>query len=64
MKARVGLYHFCRRFNYWGIYVYDKVTEDSTVALKVKCVGTYEEAVKEVYRLNGWGEPKRIIKNY
>ena len=64
MKAKVGLYHFGRWYNNWGIFVYDKVTEGSTVSSRVKCVGSYEEAVKEVYRLNGWGEPKRIIKNY
>ena len=26
----------------------------------IKNVFSYEEAVREVYRLNGWGEPKRI----
>lgn len=64
MKAKVGLYHFGRWYNNWGIFVYDKVTETSSVSSRVKCVGSYEEAVREVYRLNGWGEPKSIRRSY
>ena len=35
-----------------------------TIAAFIKDVFTYEEAVKETYSLNGWAEPKRIIKKY
>ena len=60
MKAQVGLYKFGRHRNHWAIWQYDMVSETGTSATFIKDVFTYEEAVKEVYRLNGWGEPKSI----
>ena len=63
MKAKVGLYRFGRHRSMWGIWQYDSVTENGASAIFVKDVATYEEAVKEVYRLNGWGEPKNIKKS-
>jgi hypothetical protein len=36
------------------------VSETGTSATFIKDVFTYEEAVREVYRLNGWGQPKFI----
>ena len=63
MKAKVGLYRFGRHRSMWGIWQYDSVTENGASAIFVKDVATFEEAVKEVYRLNGWGEPKNIKKS-
>lgn len=61
MRATVGTYHFSKHRSVWGIYVYDTVREDGfTTAKFVKDVCTYEDAVREVYALNGWGEPKSI----
>ena len=60
MKAQVGQYKFGRHRNHWGIWQYDHVSETGTSATFVKDVRTYEEAVMEVYRLNGWGAPKYI----
>jgi hypothetical protein len=60
MKAQVGLYKFGRHRNWWGIWQYDSVTDTGTSARFIKDVRTYEEAVTEVYRLNGWGKPKYI----
>ena len=54
MKAQVGLYKFGRHYNHWGIWQYDYVSETGSSARFIKDVYSYEEAVKEVYRLNGW----------
>ena len=64
MNAQVGQYKFGRHRNHWGIWQYDRVSETGTSATFIKDVFTYEEAVREVYRLNGWGEPKYINRRY
>ena len=64
MKATVGTYHFGRHRNAWGIYVWDKVTETFESSKFIKDVISYEEAVREVYALNGWGEPKSIRRSF
>ena len=64
MKASVGTYHFGRHRGDWGIWCYDYVSEKITSSRFIKDVWTYEEAVREVYRLNGWGEPKRIKREF
>ena len=60
MTAQVGQYKFGRYRNWWGIWQYDHVSENGASATFIKDVRSYEEAVREVYRLNGWGEPKYI----
>lgn len=60
MKAQVGQYKFGRHRNRWGIWQYTMVSGNGSMATFIKDVYTYEEAVREVYRLNGWGEPKCI----
>ena len=62
MKPKVGLYRFGRHRSMWGIWQYDSVSENGASAIFVKDVATFEEAVKEVYRLNGWQTNK--IYNY
>ena len=64
MKAQVGQYTFGRHRHVWGIWQYDMVSETGSSAVFVKDVYSYEEAVREVYRLNGWGEPKQIRRSY
>ena len=64
MKAEVGKYKFGRHRSMWAIWQWDSVTEKGSTARFVKDVRTYEEAVTEVYRLNGWGVPKQIIRSY
>jgi hypothetical protein len=61
-KPKVGQYRFGRHRNNWGIWQYDMVADGAASAIFIKDVFTYEEAVREVYRLNGWGEPKNIKK--
>ena len=62
MQAKVGRYFFGRHYRNWGIWQWDYVSETSSSAKHIKDVFTYEEAVREMYRLNGWGEPKYIKK--
>jgi hypothetical protein len=64
MKAQVGQYTLGRHRNVWGIWQYDMVSETGSSAVFVKDVYSYEEAVREVYRLNGWGVPKQIRRSY
>ena len=64
MKAQVGQYMFGRHRNSWGIWQYTMVSENGTMASFIKDVFSYEVAVREVYRLNGWGEPKSVKRVY
>ena len=43
----------------WG-----QVTETGSSGTFVKDVYSYEDALREVYRLNGWGEPKNITRKF
>ena len=60
MKTEVGKYKFGRHRSKWGIWQWNMVTETVASARFIKDVMTYEEAVIEVYQLNGWGVPKYI----
>ena len=64
MKAQVGQYTFGRHRSLWGIWQWDSVTETGSSAIFIKDVCSYEEAVREVYRLNGWGQPKYIKRKF
>lgn len=57
-----GQYHFGRHYRNWGIWKCDYCENGTTSSRHIKDVMTYEEAVRETYRLNGWGEPKYIKK--
>lgn len=59
-NVKIGQYRFGRHRLMWGIW--QQTTEYS--ASFVKDVQTYEEAVRETYRLNGWGEPKQIRRTF
>lgn len=64
MKAQVGRYWFGRHRSNWGIWQYDSVTATGSSSQFVKNVFSYEEAVRETYRLNGWGEPRYIRREF
>ena len=64
MAAEVGKYFFRKRYTVFYIYQYDVVEDGSESAKHISSVQTYDEAVKEVYRLNGWGEPKQIRRRF
>lgn len=52
----IGQHIFGRHYSQWGIWRADSLNS----ATLVKDVATYEEALTETYRLNGWGEPKKL----
>ena len=64
MAKTVGTYYFKRLRSNWGIWIVISNDNGITMGEHVKNVRTYEDAVKETYRMNGWGEPKRINKKY
>lgn len=64
MTPKVGQYKFQRRYRTWGIYVIESICNGIMTSAFVKSVATYEDAVRETYRLNGWSEPKMVYKKY
>ena len=64
MAKTVGTYYFGRHRSQWGIWMVESISNGVTMSCFIKDVFSYEDAVKETYRLNGWGEPKRIIRKY
>ncbi len=64
MANKVGTYHFHRHRSNWGIWMVESITNGVVMSAFIKDVFSYEDAVKETYSLNGWGEPKRIIRKY
>lgn len=61
---KVGTYYFGRHYRNWGIWMVSSINNGVTMSVFVKDVCTYENAVKETYSLNGWGEPKYISRKY
>lgn len=64
MTLQVGKYHFGRHRNRWGIWQCVSIINGCTSSSLVKDVYSYEDAVRETYRLNGWGLPKNIKRTY
>lgn len=64
MKSRVGLYHFCRHRGVWGIFQYILVSETGSHSSHISNCCNFESALKETYRLNGWGEPQNITQRF
>ena len=42
----------------------ETILKSSEMGDFVKDVFTYEDAVRTTYALNGWGEPKNIVRKY
>ena len=65
MARKVGTYYFGRHRGSWGIWMVESISDNGIMmAGFIKDVTSYEDAVKETYHLNGWGEPKRIVRKY
>ena len=62
MKPQLNKYFFGRLRNAWGIWQW--TTADGTQGTFIQDAYSYEEAVTEVYRLNGWGTPKNIKRTF
>jgi len=65
-NIRVGLYFFCHKRNMWAVYQYDTVNTETgyTSAKHIEDFGKYEDAVKQVYSLNGWKQPEAITRRF
>ncbi len=64
MTLQVGTYHFGRHHRNWGIWVCTYVNNGVGSSSFVKDVYSFDDAVRETYRLNGWGEPKSVNKKF
>ena len=64
MTLTIGTYHFGRHRRAFGIWVVESISNGVTMSTFVKDVFTYEDAVRETYRLNGWKMPQRIFRKY
>lgn len=62
--AKVGTYYFKRLRSMFGIWVVVYSNNGSVMGEHVKDVRTYEDAVRETYKLNGWELPKNIVRKY
>lgn len=59
MKRVLGQYYYAlHRYNLWGVWQWDTVTENGGSANFIKDFDTKEEARTFVYEMNGWGKPK------
>ena len=64
MRATLNRFYHGRHRNQWGVWQYTSVTETGSISTFIMDAPTYEMAVMEVYRLNGWGTPKTIQRLY
>ena len=64
MAQKVGTYHFGKHRSNWGIWMVESITNGVVISAFIKDVFSYEDAVRETYRLNGWNQPKRVIRKY
>lgn len=64
MAKTVGTYHFGRHRSAWGIWMVESISNGVIMSAFIKDVASYEDAVRETYHLNGWGEPRSIYKRY
>ena len=64
MKAKVGQYFFRMHHGSWGIFQWDSVEDGYSSASHIKDEWSFEEALRETYRLNGWNQPKRIVRAF
>jgi len=65
-KIYTGLHYFGKRGNNWAVWCYDFVDEVTgfATAKKVKTCYSYQDALKTIYLLNGWGVPKQIKRKF
>ena len=65
MKPTINKYFFGRHRGTWGIWQWTAVYNNGAATGSfIKDVCTYDEAVREVYHLNGWETPKNITRTF
>jgi len=58
MKLKEGQYYYAPHRRQWGIWQHHIHSNGVCIGDFIKDCPTKEDARKEVYRLNGWGESK------
>jgi hypothetical protein len=65
MKPEVGKHYVTTWLKSYAVQVWDSVSENGCCSgHTVAKFWSFEEAVREMYRLNGWKQPKTIYKRY
>ena len=64
MTAQVGKHYVGRYHGAFAVWQWDSVTEISSSAHKVQMFWSFEDAVREMYRLNGWKQPEKVYRKY
>lgn len=64
MTLNVGTYYFKRHRGIWRVWLVKEIINGLTKSTPVKDLFTFEDALTETYRLNGWGLPKKIYRKY
>lgn len=62
MATKDGQYYYAPHRIMWGVWQHHDLGNGSGYGTFYNDYPTKEEARKEVYRLNGWGEPKNTVK--
>lgn len=63
MKMKDGQYYYARHRNLWGVWQWHNNANGSGDGTFYNDYPTKEEAREVVFRLNGWGEPKKKDDN-
>ena len=64
MTKTVGTYYLGRHRSMWGIWMVKSISNGVTFGAFIKDVRSYEDAVRTIYALNGWGEPRNVVRKY
>ena len=64
MAKAVGTYYFKRLRNRWAVYVVVYSHDGIEMGDFVKEAYSFNEAMEETYKLNGWSMPQNIVRKY
>ena len=64
MKAEVGKHYVTTWLKCFAVCVWDTVTDNGCTGHTVAKFWSYEEAIREMYRLNGWKQPVKVYRRY
>ena len=60
--AKLGEYYYDIRFHHFNVYVYTSVSDNgAAIGTKVAEFREREDARKFVWKMNGWGVPKKPL---
>ena len=64
MANKVGTFYFKRLRSHWGIWIVVYSNNGTVMGDFVKDAYSFNEALEETYKLNGWALPKNIVRKY